>query len=250
MFRQEREPERQHHGKVCPPGSAGTPARTGGTAMPGTIWTLEEDETSWSSWADHMAQATASPFMRDLIAAHKTSQRSWAIDVGCGTGRAFLPLVEAGYRVIGLDPTLNGIQLSQQRVSQTHLCAYPLLASAARLPLPSASISFVFALSTLFHLSYTELINALQEVHRVLHPEGEALLHFLDIKDWRRVLAKPIRPDQAPDPSYRAVVTCFCSQGKIREWIAEAGLKLEALELKTTDTETGQQRNWVAHCTK
>ena len=90
-----------------------------------TIWTLDGDETSWSSWADDMAQATASPFMQDLIAAHKTSHRNWAIDVGCGTGRAFLPLVEAGYRVIGLDPTLNGIQLSQQRVSQTHLCLSP-----------------------------------------------------------------------------------------------------------------------------
>ena len=215
-----------------------------------TIWTLDGDETSWSSWADDMAQATASPFMQDLIAAHTTSHRNWAIDVGCGTGRAFPPLVEAGYRVIGLDPTLNGIRLSQQRVSQTHLCAYLLLASAARLPLPSASISFVFALSSLFHLSYKELISALQEVHRVLHPEGEALLHFLDIEDWRHTLAKQIRPDQAPALSYQAVVTCFCSQGKIREWIAEAGLKLEALELKTTNTEAGQQRNWLAHCTK
>jgi ubiquinone/menaquinone biosynthesis C-methylase UbiE len=92
---------------------------------------------------------------------------------------------------------------SAQRVSQTHLCAYLLLASAARLPLPSASISFVFALSSLFHLSYKELISALQEVHRVLHPEGEVLLHFLDIEDWRHTLAKQICPDQAPDPTYQ-----------------------------------------------
>lgn len=30
-------------------------------------WTLDRDETSWSSWAGQMVQAKASPFMRDLI---------------------------------------------------------------------------------------------------------------------------------------------------------------------------------------
>jgi len=214
------------------------------------IWTLDGDETSWSSWAKTMADTPASPFMNDMIASYKTPQRSWAIDVGCGTGRAFLPLVEAGYRVIGLDPNLDGIHLGLQRANQACLCAYPVLASAARFPVAASSVAFVVAISTLFHLGLTELISALQEIHRVLIPGGKAVLHFLDLEDWRHILAGRIRPEQAPIPSYQAVVTCFCSQGKIQEWIAQVGLKLEILELKTSMTEAGQQWNWMAHCTK
>jgi ubiquinone/menaquinone biosynthesis C-methylase UbiE len=214
------------------------------------IWTLDGDETSWSSWADNIAQAPASPFMHDLIAADKASHQGWAVDVGCGTGRAFLPLVEAGYRVIGLDPTMNGIRLSQQRVSQDLISAYPILASAAQFPLPTESISFVFAISSLFHLSHVELASALQEIYRILLPGGKALLHFLDLDDWRHTLAKEIHPEQVPVPSYQAVVTCFCSQGKIQEWIKLTGLKLNSLELRASSSEAGQQRNWLAHCEK
>ncbi len=129
------------------------------------IWTLDGDDTSWSSWADSHAHSPASPLMRDLIAAHRASRDGWAIDVGCGTGRAFVPLVEAGCEVIGLDATPHAIRLSRQRVAQAPISAYPVLASAARFPLPSACASFVFAMSTLFHLSLVELTSTLHEVH-------------------------------------------------------------------------------------
>lgn len=215
-----------------------------------TIWTLDGDETSWSSWAENMADAPASPLMQELIPLNQNSDQGWAVDVGCGTGRAFLPLVEAGYRVVGLDPTANGIRFSQQRVSQNQISAFPVLASAARSPLPAGSISMVFAIGSLFHLSHVELTSALQEIHRVLLPGGKAFLHFLDLEDWRHTLAKEIRQEEAPVPSYRAVVTCFCSQGTIREWIAQTGLKLKSLELRTSSREAGQHRNWLALCEK
>jgi ubiquinone/menaquinone biosynthesis C-methylase UbiE len=215
-----------------------------------TIWTLDGDERSWSSWAETMAQAAATPLMVDIIAAHQSLRQNWSLDIGCGTGRAFLPLVEAGYQVIGIDPNSNSIRLSQQRARQINLPAYPVLASAAQVPVSTASITFVFAIATLFHLSYPELISALQEIQRVLLPGGKAILHFLDVDDWRCSLARRIRPDQAPAPSYLAVVTCFCSQDQIREWTCQAGLKLETLELQVKMTEAGQQRNWLAQCTR
>jgi SAM-dependent methyltransferase len=159
------------------------------------IWTLDGDDTSWSSWADDKKLAPSSPFIQDLIAANQASHQQWAIDIGCGTGRAFLPLVEAGYRVIGIDPIISGLRSCQQRVSQATISAYPVLASATHIPMHDQSVSFVFAVSILFHLSLPELMGALLEIYRVLLPDGKAILHFLDIEDWRHTLAKQIPPE-------------------------------------------------------
>jgi ubiquinone/menaquinone biosynthesis C-methylase UbiE len=215
-----------------------------------TIWTLDEDPLGWSSWAENMAQAPASSMMQNLIEAHKTSRQGWALDLGCGTGRAFLPLAEAGYKVIGVDPTARCVQYSRQRASQAHLDANPTLAAAAQLPIRSQAVDLVLAISCLFHLSHMELTSSLQEIHRVLAPEGIAILHFLDLEDWRCTLARQIQPGHAPVPSFRVVVTCFCSGEKIQQWIAQTGLKLEKMDLQATTTEHGEQRNWLTYCRK
>jgi len=214
------------------------------------IWTLDGDETSWGSWADNIGLAPASHFIQELVVSAKTIHVGWALDVGCGTGRAFLPLTEAGYRVIGIDPIMNSIRLCQQRVSQVSIKAYPLLASATHIPLSDQTIGFVFAVNSLFHLSPAELTAAFLEIHRVLQPQGCALLHFLALDDWRHKLAKEIPPEQAPLPGYRFVITCFCSEEKIREWIYRAGLTLIKIELKSIASEAGIQRNWLALCKK
>jgi SAM-dependent methyltransferase len=214
------------------------------------VWTVEGDETSWTAWAENRADTPASSLVRELIAARKAGPQEWAVDIGCGTGRAFVPLAEAGYQVIGIDPTPKCIELSLRRARRSGIIAHPIQASAARLPLRAASAAFVFAFGTLFHLSPMELTLALQEIQRVLRPVGEALLHFLDIEDWRRSLGKEVDPGRVPVPSYQAVVTCFCSRQVIEEWLEEAGLTLLSLELRTSEGEAGQQRNWLAQCRK
>jgi ubiquinone/menaquinone biosynthesis C-methylase UbiE len=214
------------------------------------VWTVEGDETSWTAWAESRTDTPASSLVRELIATRIAGPQEWAVDIGCGTGRAFIPLAEAGYRVIGIDPTPKCIELSLRRALQSGIIAYPIQASAAQLPLRAASAAFVFAFGTLFHLSLVEVTLALHEIRRVLRPEGEALLHFLDIEDWRRSLGKEVDPDQVPVPSFRAVVTCFCPRQVIEEWLEEAGLNLLSLELRTSESEAGQQRNWLAQCRK
>jgi SAM-dependent methyltransferase len=213
-----------------------------------TLWTVDGDETSWTEWAEGMADAPASPAMGTMIHANKAEQHHWALDLGCGTGRAFLPLTQAGYKVIGIDPNPRGIQLSQRRAGKESLAAIPLLASASAIPIQSGQVDFIFAVGVLFHLSLPELKFTLREIRRVLNPAGKALLHFLDLEDWRKTLAASVPEEEVPYPGYRSVVTCFCSRQVIEGWIAEAGLSVISMELEISKKEGGEQRSWFPLC--
>lgn len=218
------------------------------------VWTIDGDEASWTEWALARAEATASPLVRELIAAHaseghgRAAAAGWALDLGCGTGRAFVPLVAAGYRVLGVDPTPLAVTIAGGRAAREALPAWPLQGSAARLPVADGSIAFLFALGTLYHLNARELAAALDQVRRVLKPGGRAVLHFLDVDDWRSSLAPRIAAAEAPVPAYQAVVTCFASPRAVRRWLEAAGLEILSLELRTSASEAGEQRNWITTC--
>jgi len=215
------------------------------------LWTRDGDETSWAEWAEARAGAPATPFVSELIQAHPApSPRAWALDLGCGTGRALSPLAEAGYRVAGLDATARAVELCRERARAEPLPAWPIRASAAALPLRDGCASFVLAIASLFHLTRPELESALAEVRRVLSPGGEAVLHFLDIRDWRRSLAPGLTPEAETLSGYSAVVTCFCSQPTLEGWLQVAGLKVRSLDLRVTSSPAGEQRDWIAICTR
>jgi ubiquinone/menaquinone biosynthesis C-methylase UbiE len=206
------------------------------------------DKNSWAEWAGHMALSPASPLVNLIISEFHSDINSWAIDVGCGSGRAFLPLSTNGFRIVGIDPIFTATKISLERAKKEKMLAVPVQATASQLPIQSSSAKLVFAIGILFHLSPIELGKALQEIRRVSDKDGKAVLHFLDIDDWRRHLAIAVSPDNLPIPSYQTVVTCFCSQDLIQERIDSAGLKVEKSELKSSTDEQGERREWLFYC--
>ena len=214
------------------------------------IWTVDGDKTSWAEWASRMAFSPSSNLANVLLSDFHSNSMSWALDLGCGTGRAFLPLYNNGFRVIGIDPILSSTKFSLERAKKENLLAVPVQATASQLPIQSHSVKLVIAIGVLFHLSPTELDDALQEIRRVLETDGKAVLHFLDIDDWRRNLAGSVSAGDLPTPSYHAVVTCFCSQNLIQAKINSACLKVEKSELRTSRDEQGERREWIFYCSQ
>lgn len=210
------------------------------------LWTVDGDETSWTEWAERMAEAPPSPLAETILASRRAPAGAWALDVGCGTGRAFAPLVQRGFRVVGLDPTAAAVRAATARAAAASLPAWAILAAADHLPIKEQSIDLVLAMGVLFHLNAVELQAALTQIHAVLRPGGEAILHFLDIDDWRRTLGTTTPPSDLPHPSYKAVVACFCSADAIREFLASAALTLVSLELVIQEHKAGELRNWLA----
>jgi ubiquinone/menaquinone biosynthesis C-methylase UbiE len=213
-----------------------------------TVWTIAGDETSWSEWASRMATSAASETVRQLAFDLKPGSQQWAVDIGCGTGRSFLPLNENGYQVIGIDPIREAIKASQTRAKNEDLSAWPILATSNELPIRNESVMAVFAIGILYHLSPRELEDALLEINRVLFVGGAAILHFLDLGDWRKKLGNQIRSENIPLPSYQAVVTGFFSEAAIRRTILSSGLTIQNSFQKVQNDEGGERKDWFFHC--
>lgn len=215
-----------------------------------TIWTIAGDETSWPEWASRMATSPASELMRQLAFDLKEGSQRWVLDIGCGTGRAFMPLIQNGYRVIGIDPVFKAIKASDARAKKEHLHAWPVLAMANQLPIRSEGVGAIFAIGTLFHLSPREMDSALLEIKRVLCVGGEAILYFLEIGDWRQKLGRTLEIEEVPEPSHKAVVTCFSEIDAIHRKIRSADLVVQDSFLKTRTDDEGECKDWFFHCVR
>ncbi len=214
------------------------------------VWTVDGNENSWSDWAGTMAQSPASPLATELIKQTSAKQNKIALDIGCGSGRTFSPLYHAGFQIIGIDPIMTGLRFCQDRCAKENLAASMICSSASHIPFQSSKFDFVVAISVLFHLSPRELDLTLQAIKRVMKPNGNAILHFLGFQDWRKSLATVVQPEQIPEPSYKAVVTSFRSQDKVKDCLTLNELKINSIELIIKETEKGIQQNYIACCAR
>jgi ubiquinone/menaquinone biosynthesis C-methylase UbiE len=87
------------------------------------------------------------------------------LDLGCGTGRN-LPLLPAGTRAIGLDPSVHSLRRARQRAPGISL----VIARAEALPFRDGTFETV--LSGLVFCTVEHPARGLAEVRRVLRPGG------------------------------------------------------------------------------
>ncbi len=90
---------------------------------------------------------------------------SWVVDFGCGTGILFPELLAKGYRVVGLDLSLDMLKASREVTTVSLVCG-----DGCCLPLASASFDAVFCRGSIHHVPDLKL--AFQEIVRVLKPGG------------------------------------------------------------------------------
>ena len=211
-------------------------------------WTMDGDDGSWSEWASRLAASPAWDLINGLISKFEPGRQGWALDIGCGTGRAFEPLSRKGYQTIGIDPIWAAAQASCSRARKHQIGAWAVMATAEMLPVKQKSVQAVLAVCCLFHLGPDELENALLEIKRVLIIGGEAIVHFLEIGDWRQALGKPGKIEDLPRYGYKAVVTGFFTVETMHELIRKAGLTVKEQMSRVQEDEQGERRDWFFHC--
>lgn len=100
---------------------------------------------------------------------HLPLQQGLLVEVGCGTGLVTCQLVEAGARVLALEPHGPSLHESRLTVGAPHV-VHVVQASGTALPLASGCARVVLFSLSLHHTP--DPVRALAEATRVVHPRG------------------------------------------------------------------------------
>ena len=108
----------------------------------------------------------------DSALGHSVSKAGTGLDLGCGLGKQCIAMSQKGYRVIGLDYSLN-------LAKQAHIDGVKVVnGDALMLPFSDSSFEYVYAIGALHHLQgITGQECAFREIIRVLKPYGYLIVH-------------------------------------------------------------------------
>ncbi len=121
-------------------------------------------------------------FLRERFSARDDSV---IIDLGCSVGRHLLEIAGSGRQLAGIDISAFSLGLADAAWKQTQDTPAPLWCAANLLHLPFHSSSFTHALSFVV-LGLVPLQAALEEISRILVPDGQLLFTIEGIGYWWR----------------------------------------------------------------
>jgi SAM-dependent methyltransferase len=132
--------------------------------------------------ADPPLCALDSQILRKTLPAAEADQREVVLDLGCGSGRASLPLAQRGYVVVAVDLSLPMLQVMTRKASQSRNrgSVLPIRANLAELDcLADRSADHAICLfSTLGMIQgRANRRNLLRRAARIVKPGGSLLVH-------------------------------------------------------------------------
>jgi ubiquinone/menaquinone biosynthesis C-methylase UbiE len=192
-------------------------------------------------------------FRRHLVEVGQLQPHDRVLDVGCGSGRialALLDYLDVNGSYEGFDVNRNGIEWATRtitsrnsrfrfQVADVHNDHYnkagSVEASMYRFPYEDATFDLAFAVSLFTHMRSADVRNYLAEVARVLRPGGRALLTFYLLNELSRAAIASETADlsftygqglERFEYKTRLAEGVAYEESDVREWVASAGLSV------------------------
>jgi ubiquinone/menaquinone biosynthesis C-methylase UbiE len=105
-------------------------------------------------------------YFKKIIGTLNKSSR--ILDIGCGTGDKIEELIEYGFEVVGIEPSINMRKYAEDKLPPATVRDGSIL----NIPFPDNYFDFVYAIEVLRYLDYYDNIIGLKEIYRVLRPGG------------------------------------------------------------------------------
>lgn len=142
---------------------------------------------------------TASTYPIPDIRLPAAQGEQWMLDIGCNWGRWCVAGAHKGYRVVGLDPSLEAVTVARQVARHLGVEALFVAADGRYLPFRDRSFDVVFSFSVLQHFSKANVRIALRSIRRVLTPDGVSLVQMLNRIGVRSLYNQARLAFQTPD---------------------------------------------------
>jgi ubiquinone/menaquinone biosynthesis C-methylase UbiE len=129
------------------------------------------------------------PYLPSLVGFERWAGRR-VLEIGTGMGVDHARFARAGARLAGVDLTPGHLQITASRLAREGLASRLLQGDAERLPFREASFDHVYSCGVLFLVP--DIQRAVDEVHRILAPGGEALVmlyHRTSLHHYLKTLA-------------------------------------------------------------
>ena len=107
------------------------------------------------------------------------------LDIGCNWGRWCIAAAKKGYSVAGIDPSLGAIMAARRVSTSLGLDIKYLVADGRYLPFPAKRFDRVFSYSVLQHFAKQDAVLVLDEISRVLRPQGKSLVQMANFSGLR-----------------------------------------------------------------
>ena len=103
------------------------------------------------------------------------------LEIGCNWGRWCIAAGRLGYRPFGIDPSLKSVRAAYRVARQLGIQASYVVADGRYLPFRDQSFHQAFSYSVLQHFSKRNLCATLNEMHRILREDGNALVQMPNV---------------------------------------------------------------------
>ena len=122
------------------------------------------------------------------------------LEIGCGAGIDLVRFARAGAIVTGIDLSTTAIDLANKNLSQNGLTADLRVMNGEAMQFAANSFDVVYAHGVLQYTADAEKMVA--EIHRVLKPDGEAIIMVYNRNSWLNLMRKmtrvPLEHEDAP----------------------------------------------------
>lgn len=133
------------------------------------------------------------PKIKNYAKLFKKNKYKKILDLGCGTGRNTIYLAKQGFLVYALDASKTGVAITKKKAQELQLTNIKYkVADMRKTPYPDNYFDAVVCIFVLSHGLLKDNKDAVNEIYRILKPEGMLVTEFMSVKDKTRGKGKKI----------------------------------------------------------